>query len=84
MFPRIKIWGAATVGTKGQVVIPAEAREALNIKEGDKLIVVGNPERRGVAFVKSEVVEDKLQDMQNGLLQVQALTKIEKKGRQKQ
>jgi AbrB family looped-hinge helix DNA binding protein len=77
MFPRIKVWGAATVGTKGQVVIPAEAREALNIKVGDKLIVVGNPERQGVAFVKSEVVEDKLQDIQSGLLRVQKLTKKE-------
>jgi AbrB family looped-hinge helix DNA binding protein len=77
MFPRIKVWGAATVGTKGQVVIPAEAREALGIKVGDKLIVVGNPERQGVAFVKSEVIEDKLQDIQSGLLQVQKLTKKE-------
>jgi AbrB family looped-hinge helix DNA binding protein len=77
VFPRIKVWGAATVGTKGQVVIPAEAREALGIKVGDKLIVVGNPERQGVAFVKSEVIEDKLQDIQSGLLQVQKLTKKE-------
>ena len=75
MFPRIKIWGAATVGSKGQVVIPAEAREALDIKEGDKLIVVGNPSRKGVAFVKAEVVEDKLRDIQTGLVEVQKLTK---------
>ncbi len=75
MFPKIKIWGAATVGTKGQVVIPAEAREALDIKEGDKLIVVGNPHRMGVAFVKAEVVEDKLRDIQTGLIEVQKLTK---------
>jgi AbrB family looped-hinge helix DNA binding protein len=75
MFPKIKVWGAATVGTKGQVVIPAEAREALDIKEGDKLIVVGNPARKGVAFVKAEVVEDKLRDIQTGLIEVQKLTK---------
>ncbi len=75
MFPKIKIWGAATVGTKGQVVIPSEAREALDIKEGDKLIVVGNPHRMGVAFVKAEVVEEKLRDIQTGLIEVQKLTK---------
>lgn len=76
MFPKIKVWGAATVGAKGQVVIPAEAREMLDIKLGDKLIVVGNPStHKGVAFVKAEVVEDKLQDIQAGLMQVQALTK---------
>lgn len=27
-----KLFGTATVGTKGQVVIPAQAREELNIK----------------------------------------------------
>jgi AbrB family looped-hinge helix DNA binding protein len=76
MFPKIKIWGAATVGSKGQVVIPAEAREALEIQEGDKLIVVGNPARKGVALVKAEVIEDKLRDIQTGLIEVQKLTKI--------
>ena len=29
--------GSATVGTKGQIVIPADAREAMQIKEGDKV-----------------------------------------------
>lgn len=75
MFPKVKIWGSATVGTKGQVVIPASAREELDIKEGDKLIVIGNHNRMGVAFVKAEVVEDKLKDIQTGLIEVQKLTK---------
>lgn len=77
MFPKVKIWGSATVGTKGQVVIPAVAREELNIKEGDRLIVIGSPNRMGVAFVKSEVVEDKLKDIQTGLIEVQKITKAE-------
>lgn len=34
-----KIYGAATVGERGQVVIPAEIRKAFKIKAGDKLIV---------------------------------------------
>ncbi len=37
-----KLYGTATVGTKGQVVIPAEAREAMGIKTGDKLYVFGS------------------------------------------
>lgn len=77
MFSKVKIWGAATVGTKGQVVIPAGAREELNIKEGDRLIVIGNPHRMGIAFVKAEVVEDKLKDIQTGLIEVQKLDKNE-------
>jgi len=34
-------YGAATVGEKGQIVIPAEAREKLKIQKGDKLLVFG-------------------------------------------
>ncbi len=75
MFPEMKFWGTATVGSKGQVVIPAEAREAVGIKSGDKLLAVGNPARKGVAFVKAEVVEKKLKDIQSGLIEVQNLTR---------
>ena len=34
-------YGTTTLGEKGQVVIPAEAREALAIKKGEKLLVFG-------------------------------------------
>ncbi len=34
------IVGMATVGAKGQIVIPAEARRELGIEEGDKLVVL--------------------------------------------
>ena len=33
--------GTTTVGAKGQVVIPAAARKAMNLKNGDKLLVFG-------------------------------------------
>ena len=31
-----------TVGTKGQIVLPKEARELFGIKPGDKLIILGD------------------------------------------
>lgn len=34
-------YGATTVGEKGQIVIPAEAREAMDLKKGEKLLVFG-------------------------------------------
>jgi len=34
-------YGTATVGEKGQIVIPAEARQALNIEKGEKLLIFG-------------------------------------------
>lgn len=54
-----KLYGTATVGTKGQVVIPVAAREELAIKEGDRLYVIGSEAGEWVGFIK----EDKLADL---------------------
>lgn len=43
MADRSGFLGSATVGTKGQIVIPADAREAMQIKEGDKVVVLRGP-----------------------------------------
>jgi AbrB family looped-hinge helix DNA binding protein len=34
-------YGTTTLGEKGQVVIPVEAREAMDLKKGEKLLVFG-------------------------------------------
>lgn len=39
----------ATVGEKGQIVIPKQARELFGIKPGDTLLILGD-ERRGLAI----------------------------------
>ena len=44
------IW-TAKVTSKGQIVIPKEAREVFNIKEGDTLILLGD-KKRGIAIAK--------------------------------
>jgi AbrB family looped-hinge helix DNA binding protein len=36
-----EFYGTTTLGKKGQVVIPIEARKAMGIKKGDKLLVFG-------------------------------------------
>ena len=36
-----EFYGTATVGEKGQVVVPSEARKALRIVKGEKLLVFG-------------------------------------------
>ncbi len=36
-----RFFGTTTIGEKGQVVIPVEARESMDIKKGDKLLVFG-------------------------------------------
>jgi AbrB family looped-hinge helix DNA binding protein len=43
-----KVFGAVTVGEKGQVVIPADLRKAFNVKSGDKLIVFAKDQMIGL------------------------------------
>ncbi len=40
------------VGPKGQITIPAEARRTFDIKEGETMMVMGDP-ARGMAIVKA-------------------------------
>lgn len=54
-----KLYGTATVGTKGQVVIPSDARDELDIQPGDRLYVVGSVEKKWVGFLK----EDQLREL---------------------
>lgn len=47
------LFGLVTVGEKGQIVIPARARKLFDIKQGDKLVVLGD-EGQGIAIVKAD------------------------------
>ncbi len=50
-------YGAVTVGERGQVVIPQMAREALGIKAGDKMLVLGGGlGNHGLIMIKAEAV----------------------------
>jgi AbrB family looped-hinge helix DNA binding protein len=59
-----KLFGTATVGTKGQVVIPAAARDKLGIAEGDRMYVIGSESGEWVGFIK----EDKLAEIVSSLV----------------
>ena len=58
-----KLYGTVTVGTKGQVVIPSEAREEMNISTGDRLYVIGSAEGGFLGFLKEEALESVMQHM---------------------
>ena len=47
--PAGKYAWTVTVGTKGQIVIPKEARELFDIRPGDSLIIMAD-EKRGLAI----------------------------------
>jgi AbrB family looped-hinge helix DNA binding protein len=55
--PDKKLYGTATVGTKGQIVIPSEARDELDIKPGDRLYVMNAMNGAGVVLLKEEMLE---------------------------
>lgn len=47
--PRGKYAWTVTVGEKGQIVIPKQAREVFGIQPGDTLVILGD-ESRGLAI----------------------------------
>ncbi len=51
------LFGSVKVGERGQVVIPKEAREIFDIKQGDILLVLGDVER-GIALVKADALQE--------------------------
>ncbi|MFH1397556.1 MAG: AbrB/MazE/SpoVT family DNA-binding domain-containing protein [Candidatus Omnitrophota bacterium] len=56
-----KVYGAVTVGERGQVVIPAQVRKSFKIKSGDKLIVFGKSDI--VSLVPAEQFNQFLDNM---------------------
>jgi AbrB family looped-hinge helix DNA binding protein len=51
-----KIFGTTSMGERGQVVIPSEARDELDIKPGEKFVVFGDAKKGTVILVKSEIM----------------------------
>lgn len=47
--PKGKYAWTATVGEKGQIVIPKQARDVFGIRPGDTLLLLGD-EKRGIAI----------------------------------
>ena len=50
------IFGLVTVGERGQIVIPKDARDIFAINPGDKLLVMGD-EQQGLAIVKTDALQ---------------------------
>lgn len=75
-----KLYGTATVGTKGQVVIPADAREELGIKSGDRLYVVGSEKGKFVGFIKEEQLREIVGRLTDDIDQLKTLLPDERKG----
>jgi AbrB family looped-hinge helix DNA binding protein len=53
-----KLYGVTTVGERGQVVIPAEARRDFKITPTTKLLVFGNQGHGGLMLIRAEAVSE--------------------------
>ena len=63
--PEGKFISTVNVGEKGQIVIPKDARDMFNIKPGDSIIVLCDKDK-GIALVKSDVIENIGDDILGG------------------
>lgn len=69
-----EFYGTTTVGAKGQVVIPAEARKAMGLKDGEKLLVFGMGCDM-IAFTKLSNVEKFASHLSNNLQSIRTIIK---------
>jgi AbrB family looped-hinge helix DNA binding protein len=53
----MRYFGSATVGDRGQMVIPADARRELGIEPGEKMVIFGRGGGR-LMLVKAELVSN--------------------------
>ena len=76
MLGRIKCYGSTTVGPRGQVVIPANARKELEIESGDTILVFsGMGKHPGLLLLKAGTFEEMLTMMNEGLARFEKMVK---------
>ncbi len=63
-------YGAVTVGERGQVVIPAEARTQLGINPGDKILIMRHPVYDGLVMAKLDAFRGFLDEFHQRLNKV--------------
>jgi AbrB family looped-hinge helix DNA binding protein len=72
-------YGTTTLGEKGQIVIPADARKKMKLEKGDRLLVFGFCENM-IAFSKLENLEKFASHLSSKLKFInEVIKKIDKK-----
>lgn len=52
------IFGVVTVGERGQISLPKKSRTIFGIEPGDRLLVLGDKRKEGLALVKVDIIGD--------------------------
>lgn len=69
--------GSVTVGERGQIVIPAEARQDYGYSPGDKLFVMRHPVYKGLMIFKMESMREFLEELDRNLREFEDESKEE-------
>jgi AbrB family looped-hinge helix DNA binding protein len=72
-----RFYGSVTVGERGQIAIPAEARREQDINPGGKLLAFGGPDGRLLVFIKAEFVTEIITGVTHMVSQVENILKTD-------
>jgi AbrB family looped-hinge helix DNA binding protein len=64
-----KCYGTTSLGDRGQIVIPKEAREDLGLNKGDKLLVCGK-HNKALILVKTDQLPNLIEELIKSLEQL--------------
>jgi len=64
-------FGTATIGERGQIVIPAEARAELDMHPGEKVLIMRHPVHPGLTLFKLEAVREFLDEFAAGIARIE-------------
>ncbi|PIR94185.1 AbrB family transcriptional regulator [Candidatus Falkowbacteria bacterium CG10_big_fil_rev_8_21_14_0_10_39_11] len=73
-----QFFGTATIGEKGQIVIPSAARKKMKLNKGDQLLVFG-PHDEMIALVKLSEIENIITGLSEKLNSISDSIKKKKK-----
>jgi AbrB family looped-hinge helix DNA binding protein len=73
----MKFFGSVTIGERGQIVVPAEARESLGLSPGDKLLVFKAPMGGAIVVATPEEFERHVERLHKHAAQLQEQLKKE-------
>ena len=69
------LYGTVVVGERGQIVIPADARRDMDITPGEKLVILGGPQRNTLMVAKTDSVLQLLNRIMKHISQFERMIK---------
>jgi len=71
-------YGTCTVGERGQIVIPVEARAEIGFHPGDKVVIMRHPVHMGLMMFKIDAMREFLDEFSAGLARIEKTEEVDK------